>query len=254
MATTRTAVKDAAKLLAQDQTGLPLLDQDAAYDKVLDQAIERLSRDRPRTWVLDLVVATAGFRFVLAGSGSVMPSSGLDVWVDGKSFLVDVYAPFDDTVQGVLPNDPETWRVVEGPSATTVLELLDRSMAVDDVLRLVYAGPYQVGASAAATSVRAGLVEALTTVTAAILCEEAAIRYAQNTGNVNLGNDVADRRTQSDVMKSRSKDLWARYFSMMGIDPKADGSIGLAGASGFKDLDVPTGHGLPSLWHGGVNR
>jgi hypothetical protein len=87
--------------------------------------------------------------------------------------------------------------------------------------------------------------DALAMLTASLILEGAAVKAAQNTGNTGLPSDIVDRRTQSDIFRSRAKELRDLYASMVGAGSKAD----LAPASGTRDLDVPDRFGFGRLWH-----
>lgn len=87
--------------------------------------------------------------------------------------------------------------------------------------------------------------QALITLVASMVLQMAANKAAQNTGNTNLPNDIVDRRSQSDIYRSRSKDLRAIYDSLMG----RGGADSVGPASGFKDLDVESSDGRSLLWH-----
>jgi hypothetical protein len=73
----RASITTAAKQLAQDasSTGVSvqLLIASGDYSEALDQALRILGQDRPNLRVVDHVVTTAGFRFVLAGDGAILP-------------------------------------------------------------------------------------------------------------------------------------------------------------------------------------
>jgi hypothetical protein len=247
MSTTRVLVRADAKVYAQEDSSLPLLNASGDYDKCIDSAIQRFGVDRPRHWMMDYTVVASAFRFALFGTGTIMPTSGITAWVDGFSQIVNVWHPFRSATQGIIPIDPNSWRVVDDPGPKTILEFLEAVPVAGDVIRLEYTAPHVVDeTTVTSTTVRAGDVEAFKILTAAIICEQAAIRYAQNTGNTNLQADTVDRRTQSDVMKSRAKNLWDRYKALMGVGSSDDGP---GGASGFKDLDVGSSHGLGYPWH-----
>lgn len=89
--------------------------------------------------------------------------------------------------------------------------------------------------------------ELLTTLVASFILQMAANKAAQNTGNTNLPNDVVDRRSQSDVYRSRAKELRAEYDALVG----RGGSDTVAGHSAFGDLDTAFSDGRGFLWHGG---
>ncbi len=81
---------------------------------------------------------------------------------------------------------------------------------------------------------------------ASIVLQLAAVKAVQNTGNTGLPNDVVDRRTQSDMFRSRSKELRSMYSEVMGYG-EADN---VKPASAVKDMDLTTSHGWGYLSRG----
>lgn len=371
----RASIRTKAKAYAQDAgpgtsaVGVQLLLNLADYDLGILQALQIYAVDRPLERVVDHTLAAAGFRLALAGTGALSSLSGANAWVDGKSTLRAVYLPWEVATQGQAPLDENTWRVVRDPAAI-VLELLDRSAAVGQVLRLVFTGVHalteapnavsaptaaptatvasqgpgnvttgthsyvytwvtahgettpspassvvtvvdastqgqvqltlptsaepgvtaarvyrtvagdagsrllvgefaiaghsltgitvydnvadgSLGAAAPATNTAGGAntvpdgdEEALAILTGSVYLQLAAVKAAQNTGNTGLPNDIVDRRTQSDIFRSRAKELREHYNVLVGKGPSAD----LAPASATKDLDVPDRWGVGRLW------
>lgn len=97
-----------------------------------------------------------------------------------------------------------------------------------------------------ANTVLDGDADALAILAASVLLELAAVKAVQNTGNTGLPNDVVDRRNQSDIFRSRSKELREFYRTIIGT---AVGEGGPGAASGFKDLDVPILSPVGAIWH-----
>lgn len=85
----------------------------------------------------------------------------------------------------------------------------------------------------------------LAMLTASMVLELAAVKSAQNTGNTGLPNDVVDRRTQSDIFRSRSRELKDLYNTLVGKGPKSD----VTAASGTRDLNVKSSWGGRFLTH-----
>jgi hypothetical protein len=82
---------------------------------------------------------------------------------------------------------------------------------------------------------------------ASLILQLAAVRTAQNTGTTNLPNDVADRRSQSDIFRSRAKELRDLYNGLVGHGGPDD----LPAASAVGDLDTEFSGGGGFLFHGG---
>lgn len=173
-----------------------------------------------------------------------------DSWLQGASSIDTLWFPYSDTVQGDEPNDPNTYRTRLIPGGITILEFMGDRPAVAQVIRLEFTKPHVIDEDESDRStILAGDKDALVTISAAMILQVAANKAAQNTGNTGLPNDVVDRRTQSDVMRSRSKELMALYATLVG----RGGSDNLKAASGFKDLDVEPSYRFGGLggfmWH-----
>lgn len=244
MSVTRATVTTVAKSIAQDPGGTTkLLLADGDYDTAINEAIDVFRGDRPNLRVVHHTVVTAGFRAILKGTGAILSSSGLDRWVDGASQMRDVYLGYSTTIQNNRPLDRTFWRVLKEPTVV-VLELLADALAVGEVLRLEFVSPHTVDmTNVASTSILEGDVTAFETLTAAKICEMTARRYVQNTGTSTFQNETVDRRTQSDIMAARAKDLLRAYAGMVG---KGAGEVTAAAA--VKKLVIPTLHGRGRLW------
>lgn len=375
---TRTTIRTAAKGLAQDPAGRSLtglgvqllLADPGDYDLAILQALRIHDTERPNVRIVDHTLAAAGFRFVLAGSGALSSLAGGDAWIDGSSSLDDVFLPWDPTSQGAQPLDRNLWRIMRDPGPKVILELLDQSGGVGQVMRLAFRSPHTLteapntvtaptaapvtalaspaapgsvdngshsyvytwttlhgettpspaaapvtvadkttngkvtitvpasldggitgakvyrtvagdtgsrklvgtitsadgsgvltdnvadsglGAVAPAANTAGGAntvldgdADAFATLTASVILELAAIKAVQNTGNTGLPNDVVDRRSQSDIFRSRSKELREIYKTLIGTMTGEDGP---GAASGWADLDVPILSPVGPLWH-----
>ncbi len=241
----------AAKAIAQDHgaddaVGVKLLLASGNYDQAVDQALAVISRDLPNIRVYDYTVAAQGFLFALSGDDAILPTSGLDAWVEGGSLLNAVWYPYSAASQGSEPLDANTWRLRNLPGGVTGLEFLGVRPVADAVVRLEYAVPHILSVDDAAdSSPRPGDLKALKILTASLVLTLAANKMLQNTGNTGLPSDVVDRRTQADVARSLAKDLRQQYMGLVG---KGD-SESTGAASGFLDLDVEPSSGRGSLWH-----
>lgn len=249
MSVTRPDAIEAAKAIAQDPTGLPLLLNPTDYNLCCAQAIEHFRSDRPNLRVRHVTIAASASRYVLGGTGTILPGTGLDAWIEGASDVLRVFTPYLVGVADQSPIDPTSWRLVSDPDDVagpiTVLELLVDQPTVGSVMRLEYVRPHVLDdASATASSVRLGDVTALETLIAAKICEAAARRYVQNTGTSQFQTETIDRRSQSDVMKSRAKELMTTYAEIVG---KPSDSVVAAGT--LHKMVIGTSHGRGRLWH-----
>lgn len=259
MAITKAGLRAAAQILAQDQvgaaggTGVQLLTTSTTdYDAVINMALRLFCQDVPNLRVKDVTVAATGFLFTLVGSGAILgtdQATDSDAWVDGSSAMMDVWLDYSDSDQGGAPIEGNSWRVRNAPSKI-LLELLGRSAQVGTTMRLEFTAPHFLHESdATKASVKPGTWDALVTLTASQILQIAATRMVQNTGNTGLPNDIVDRRSQSDIMRSRAKELFGIYGQMVGRMMSSDGQAGVVPASGFKDLDVTSSMAGGLLWH-----
>ncbi len=246
MSTTRPDVRDAAKILAQDPgtSGVALLLSDPdSYDAAIDMALGFFSRDRPNRRVIHQTIATTGWRQVLAGTGVWSGLTGLDAWVDGLSAIDRIVFPWAATSQAQDALDPTTYGIVRDPGGLVILEFLDAAPAAGQVVRLEFTRPHVVDEDTdASTSLKAGDVKAFNVLTGAMVLQIAATKAAQNTGNTGLPNDVVDRRSQSDILRSRAKELLDVYRTMIGAP-----GAGVSGASGATASTVPPASGFKDL-------
>lgn len=83
---------------------------------------------------------------------------------------------------------------------------------------------------------------AITMLGASFILQMAATRAVQNMGSTGLPNDVVDRRSPADVMRSLAKELRASYDNIMG-----KGEV--RGTSAWLDMDIGTSHRKGMLWH-----
>jgi hypothetical protein len=252
MATTTVLVTAKARKLAQDAgpgntaTGVQLLLTDPGdYDEAVAQAVRIYSQDRQNRRVVNVTAPSAGFRLVVGGTGALAGLTGLDAWADGESALLEVYRQWAVTKQNQQPMDVNTWRLVRDPGDVIVLELLEESVAAGEVVRLVFTAPHALTASAVTSTVPDAHEAALAMLGASLILQLAANKAVQNTGNTGLPNDVVDRRSQSDMFRSRAKELRDGYNTLIGKGAKGD----LQPASAVGDLDVSGALPWGLLWH-----
>lgn len=163
MAISRYSIRAAAKQMAQDAgpgtgpTGVQLLLTDPEdYNLAVLQALRIYATDRPNVVVVDVTMAAAGFRLVLAGTGAAAELTGAAAWQDGDSVLQSIIRAWVATTQGLVPEDPNVYRVNREPNSTIVLELITDTFAAGEVVRLAFTArhtltesPNSVTASAA---------------------------------------------------------------------------------------------------------
>ncbi len=201
-----------------------------------------------------LIVNQVGTSFVDDGTiapAGALSTDGLDAWIPDSTSIDAVWCPYVAgaspavAAQGQVPLDDNEWRIVREPNGIDLLEFLNISTTAGQVLRLEYTTPHALDENSAAySSIPFHRIEALETVTAAMLLRILANRYLQNTGSTGIPSDVVDRRSQSDQAASRAKDYLALYRDMVGGGQNAGSA-----ASGFADMDVLTSHNRGALWH-----
>lgn len=129
-------------------------------------------------------------------------------------------------------------------SPLVVLELLDVAPS-SGILRLEYTNPVAVDLiDVSATSLEPGDVTAFEVLVAAKICEAAARRYVQNTGTSQFQTETVDRRTQSDIMAARAKELLKQYGDLIGLSGEGE----VAAAAFVRRFDPITSHGRGFLW------
>lgn len=255
MSITRADIRTQAKLVAQDPggAGVGLLVSDPeSYNEAIDQAKRLFSQDKPNLRIVEQTIATSGWRQTLAGTGAWSGLTGLDAWAQ-PAYIRRLFHPWDAASQGLAPLDPNTYRVVQDPGTKFILEFLAQSPQAGDKVRIEFSRPHTVADTTNGTSILACDQDAFIVLTAALILQMAAIRAAQNTGNTGLPNDVVDRRSQSDIFRSRAKELMGTYQTIVG-KPGADGASTAPPASGFKDLDQPIFSPVGPLWHSAARR
>ena len=251
MAFTRVDVRAEAKQLAQQGSAQLLVTDPGDYNECIDQALRMFSQDRPNDRIVHQTLAASGFRQQLFGAGAMSGLTGLDAWIDGFSAMAKVWYPYIESNQDSGPLDINSWRLQRDPGPKVFLIFTGDTPAAGQILRLEFVSPHVLHESdPVQSSTRTGDKDPFVLLTAHFICLLTSVRYAQNTGNTGLPNDTVDRRTQSDVMKSRAKDLLEKYNIAVGKGTAAD----IKGASAFGDLDVESSHGAGFLWHSTLNR
>lgn len=253
MSITRPNLIIAAQRIAQDPADNKnnLLQTPADYELTVGQALITFGSDRPNRRIVHYTVTAAAFRFVLSGDGAILPTAlaSLDRWIEGGSRIDAVFYPYLTSVQNQQPIDGASWRELREPGLV-IIELLDATTIASGILRLEYVRPHVVDATAIArTSVREADLAALETLVAAEICAAAARRYVQNTGTSAFQNETIDRRTQSDVMASRAKDLRASYDRLVGRGSGGStGDAGVAAAAVVRRFDVEALNPRGFMW------
>lgn len=255
----RTDLKRGAKRWAQiPQAGgvaIVVSDGDEALEQAIDTAQVQFTRDRPNKRTVDATVITAGFRQVLAGTGALL--TGANAWTVGSSYLTNVWFPYLAAAQGQDAMDSNSYRVMQQPDGSIALEFLVDTPQIGQVIRFETNNPHLVHPTdGTLTTVRAGDEPTFCILTAFYLLTMASVQAVRNTGNTGLPGDIVDRRTQSDIYKSRAADLWRIYASSVGIATgETSGGAGAtvdtgAPHSAFRDLDIHAGTRIGFLWHG----
>lgn len=236
-------VRQRAQQLAQDASdqGVKLLlAYPGDYDQTITQALLIYDRDKPHVRVVDHTVTAEAWRFALTGDTPIAALTGANAFLEGVSLLREVWAPYVVS-RDAAPLEREAWRIQQDPGGL-VLELLQDVLAAGDVLRLVFTTPHTL--TATATTLPTAALDVLALLTASLVLQLAANRAVQNTGSTGLPNDIVDRRSQSDMFRSRAKELRDQYQQLVGTRR----GTGPVAASVYRDLDVAPGTALGFLW------
>lgn len=207
------------------------------YDEAVTQALRQLTIDAPTQRVVDHTLTSDGWRLPLTGASALATLVGANAFVLGSSALQEVWAPYLATL-AAAPLDWASWRTRLDPGDALILELVT-ALRTGDIVRLVFTAPHTL--TDTVNTVPAATMTAVAVLAASVVLQIAANKAAQNTGTTGLPNDIVDRRTQSDILRSRSKDLREQYNLLMGRSAKGIGGDTVRASSGFRDLDVPPG-------------
>lgn len=143
------SVRAGAKAIAQNtpvtgSTGVNLLLTDPDdFNVAIQQALRVFDTDRPNQRTVDSLVAAAGFRVVLKGTGALAGLVDADAW-PGYALPVAVFYPWDVSSRGQEPLDPNSYRIIQDPGPKTILEFLSDSLTIGQTLRLVFHRPHQL--------------------------------------------------------------------------------------------------------------
>jgi hypothetical protein len=237
------SVRQRAQQLAQDAAdhGVQLLlAYPGDYDQAITHALLTYNQDRPNVRVVDHTPASAAWRFPLTGATPITGLTGVNAFVNGASALREVWAPYVADPDAT-PLAREAWRVQQDPAAL-VLELLQGTLAAGQVLRLAFTAPHVV--TMESSTVPTHSLDVLALLAASLVLQLAANRAVQNTGSTGLPNDIVDRRSQSDMFRSRAKELRDQYQQIVGTR-RGNGPVA---SSATRDLDVGPGTPLGFLW------
>lgn len=152
-----------------------------------------------------------------------VPASGVPGVISTVVTRSKIAGPPGNYIAGTIAGDGGTFRD----------NLADASLGASVVNSL------GINAAGGFNTVKVRDEDALAMLSASFILELAAVKAAQNTGISGLPNDIVDRRTQSDIYRSRSKELRELYNSMTGKTDSKD----LKSASAIKDMDLTTSHG-----------
>jgi hypothetical protein len=218
----------------QDGAGKLALPDRARF---IRQAItERYSRDRPVEAVADL-----------AGNGTsdlTLPSTPT-AFEDGFSVVRELEYPVGSVPENEL--EAEDWKLYRSPTGLK-LRLLSARPTAAETVRLTFTARHKPDG----TTVPTANFYAVADYAAALAAGALAALYTQ-TGDSSIGADAVNYRSKAQEYAALAKQLRARYFEQLGIDPEsAPAATGAVIAVG--ELDADGAGGVDRLTHGRSTR
>lgn len=196
------------------------------FDSALGLAMEQLGRDRPRRVVEDVV----------ADGSSVLPLPA--AWEACRTRIAGLeYPPGEMPVAWI---DPRYFGVVDTPAGEEIR--LVGALQDGDTVRAHLDLPHTVD------TVPARALEAVAHYAAAVLLDQLATLLA-DTQDSTLSADAVERRTKSQEYAGRARAYRARYYELLGIDPKRQ-----TAASATVNLNLADSRGRDRLTHPGRHR
>lgn len=207
-----------------------------AHERAIEAARVQYSSDRPRVVLFDVVA--------VAGKIQAVP---LD-WEQAWSELQGIEYPVGEFPPVFLPAN--ACGVLSTPSGDAI-GLLSAATA-GDVLRLQYTIPHVITAAPDECTVPAGHLEAVACWAAALLADQLAAAYADNT-DPTIAADRIDYGSPSRTWASRAKSYRERYAQLVGVIGMAPGERPtVKPACAESDLDLTASDGKP--WYRGRRR
>lgn len=195
-------------------------------DQAIARAVGRYSKDRPREIVEDLAASDA--------TTLPLPSA----WDDEASAIHSLEYPIGDVPPSYI--EPDQFYLYKAPSVAKVIKVPAGLVAAATV-RCAYTVPHTL--SDATDTLPARDREAVTCWAAALLCDQLAALYA-NDSTSTIQADNVDHQSKSREYGARANRLRARYFDELGLDTKRT-----APAAAIRNFDNFDSQGNDRLTH-----
>lgn len=200
-----------------------------ARARALESARKQYSKDRPRLVIED----------VTADGSATLPLP--EDWAPAKSALVSIEYPLDLTEPPLL--DPEQYVVVRTPAGDAI-RLRSLVVPADDLVRLTYSSTHHLTETPDVCTIPDDDAEAVACWAAALLCDQLAATYADNT-DPTIQADRADYTSPHKAWSERAKAYRARYGQLLGINGlSAADKPAVQAASAVADMDSTDSRGL----------
>lgn len=200
-----------------------------ARGRALESARKQYSKDRPRLVVED----------VIADGSTTLPLPA--EWVQTRSALVSIEYPLDLPEPPML--DPEQYLVVRTPTGDAI-RLRSVDVRADDPVRLTYSAAHVLVADPDDSTIPDEDAEAVACWAAALLCDQLAASYADNT-EPTIQADRTDYTSPHKAWSERAKAYRTRYGQLLGIDGlSASDKPAVKAASAVADMDSTDSRGM----------
>lgn len=209
-------------LVRDDAANISTADRDSA----IALAVSRYSKDRPRLLVEDLV-SPAGGQLLDLPVG----------WEPGFSALQSLEYPIGNAPPSLLPLG--AWELYQAPAGWQILLIV--GLPAGAQVRARYTVAHSVTVSTYTPP--DGDSEALASYAAAILCDQLASLYSNDTDS-SIQADAVDHTSKAREFALRAKTLRKRYYDELGIEPKRNVAAGVV-----VDMDQADSRGRDRLHH-----
>lgn len=179
-------------------------------DAAIEQAVARLSRDKPRELLAEVTGAS--------GQRVATPAG----WVPGESRLVNVEYPVGETPPAYL--DAPT--VYGKPDGSQELVLVD-ALPAASTIRVRFTAPHKVDTQA--DTVPAADQWGVVALAASIICGQLASFYANQTDST-IAADGVDHKSKSELYAAREREYRAQAYTSWGLPVPSTKGTQLAAA------------------------
>ncbi|HEX8276034.1 MAG TPA: hypothetical protein VF615_25580 [Longimicrobiaceae bacterium] len=159
------------------------------YDQVLEEAVRRYGRARPRRWVAD-VAGDGGFDYALPA---------------GAAAVAQVEYPAGQREPVLV--DSLDWTLYDAPEGTA-LRFRSSTPAVGETVRLTVTGEHSI--AEASTSVPSADHDIVVLIASSLACEQLSSHYT-NQGDSTIGADSVDHKSKGAEYAHRAK----RFMSLV---------------------------------------